>query len=354
MVIQGTADLLLDDDDVPTSSHADISQILACAERGAALTNQLLSFSRRQLLEQLPVDLDELAASVLELCERVLGEHIETELIRAAPPQISGDAGQLEQALLNLCLNARDAMPNGGRLRLETGVISADERFCLRRAWAAPGRYATLAVIDAGIGMDAETRLRVFEPFFSTKDPGRGTGLGLATVYGIAEQHGGAIEVESQPGKGSRFTLYLPVPDGEADSEAVLRRVSLGHPPVQGHQDQTILVVEDDLSVRGLIERVLSRAGYAVLTAAHPDEAMALVDHGAAPDLALIDLVMPRGGGRDLGRQLHELLPALKVVFCTGYSAETRLPDKDDHPPLLRKPITPRALLREVQRALND
>jgi len=258
--------------------------------------------------------------------------------------RVTGDPGQLEQVIVNLAVNAQDAMPGGGRLTIETFDAELDERFVAAHPGAAPGPHVVLRVSDTGVGMDAETRVRVFEPFFTTKDKDRGTGLGLATVYGIVKQHGGHVTVESEPGRGACFTVYLPAvdlplppgPAGEADGLA----------PTGG---ETVLLVEDATGVRGLAEEALGGLGYTVLAAANAEEALALCKrHAGRIDLLLTDIVMPGMNGLELAERVKALRPDAAVLLMTGY-ADVRV----DPAILLQKPFTLDALARRVSEILH-
>ncbi len=238
-------------------------EILLGAERAAALTRQLLTFSRRQILEMEDLEINEVVHGISTMIRRLIGEHIEMTIVPDAPCNIHADRAQIEQALLNLCINARDAMPEGGTLAINTETVVIDKEYCAAHPWASAGHYALLSVTDTGCGMDAATKERIFEPFFTTKDVGKGTGLGLATVYGIVRQHQGMIEVYSEPGAGTTFKIYLPMIDG-----ATKKGVATAAAHAKGGAE-TVLVAEDEESLRRLVARVLERAGYSVLLAAN-------------------------------------------------------------------------------------
>jgi PAS domain S-box-containing protein len=321
--IKGYGEFLLADLPADGSSHRDAHEIVAAADRAAALTRQLLAFSRRQTLAPQPLDLNEVVADLEGLLGRLLGEPIELvlELATEVPP-VRADRGQLEQVVMNLVVNASDAMPDGGRLTIAT---------------AATGRSVELTVADSGIGMEPEVRSHLFEPFFTTKAPGEGTGLGLATVYGIVEQSGGTIDVETAPGKGSTFTVRLPVAAEQLRPEEPA-------PSAPSGGDGRIMLVEDEELVRSLLQEVLERAGYDVLAAADADEATALARSAGEIDLLVTDLGLPGTGGSVLAERLARERPGLLVLYTSGYvDAEQR-----EAADVLEKPFTPDDLLRRV------
>jgi CheY-like chemotaxis protein len=264
---------------------------------------------------------------------------------------VHGDPGQLEQVLLNLCVNARDALPDGGRIAITTRTVELDEVFCAAHPGARPGRYLLLTVSDTGVGMDEDTLARVFDPFFTTKEGGEGTGLGRATVHGGVEQHGGLVSIESSPGEGTMVSVCLPTAAREGGT-------ARGGPDVEAAPtgSETILVAEDDAQVRTLAERVLTRAGYRVLSAADGREAVELfLRHADGIDLALIDVVMPGLGGREVRDRVVEHRPDVRVLFSSGYSGDqlgTRL-DLEDEARILAKPYNAATLLRRIREVLD-
>jgi PAS domain S-box-containing protein len=336
-------------------ARADVDEILAAAHRAGGLTRQLLAFSRRQVLQPRVVDLNQAVSATAGMLRRVIGEDItlQTELAPNVWP-VHADPGQLEQVVMNLAVNARDAMPEGGTLRLRTANVTVSEAAALERAGLVPGPYAALAVEDTGTGIDPAVLPHLFEPFFTTKGPGKGTGLGLATVYGIVKQSGGDVDVDSTPGRGSRFTIYLPRYEGEPDAESTPAR------PAPPRGTETILLVEDDASVRTAMRRMLERLGYRVLEAA--DGAQALQRHAEADacgdriDLVLTDVVMPEQGGRALGERLAARWPALRVLYMSGYTDDEILRRGLVVPGagFLEKPFTPERLAEVVRRALDQ
>jgi PAS domain S-box-containing protein len=328
----------------------DIEQIQRAAERAAHLTRQLLAFGRRQVLAPEVLDLDEVLGRTESMLRRLLGERIEIEVRCAGPrARVLADPGQIEQLLMNLAVNARDAMPGGGQLRLSTDSVELTEAEACPLGLAA-GQYVRLAVRDSGCGMDADTLAHVFEPFFTTKDEGQGTGLGLSMVYGIVKQSRGAIAVDSRPGQGSTFTVYLPPAVG-APAEA--RAVPA---PVPAASGEAVLVVEDEDAVRGIAVRILKNAGYRVHAAANAGEALLVCEQlGGEVDLLLTDVVMPRVGGAELAARLATLCPRLRVLFMSGYPDDAIAQDGVLAPgtPFIAKPFTAAALTRKVREALE-
>jgi signal transduction histidine kinase/ActR/RegA family two-component response regulator len=319
-VIQGHTGLLRSDPATPPALSESVQQIARAAERGSKLTGQLLAFSRRNVLQPRPLDLNELITNLSSLLHRTLGEDLTYRFSYASDlPRIHADPGLLEQVLLNLAVNAREAMPNGGQLVLSTSVVSVDPDYVQRHpAEARVGRFLCLTVSDTGCGMDAATTARLFEPFFTTKEPATGRGLGLATVYGIVKQHQGWIEVRSQPGQGSTFRVFLS-PDALPvlpDSDVAAQRVPGGN--------ETILVVEDEPPVRWVVKEVLGKYGYQVIEAGNGVEALAQWhQHHGRIALLLTDMVMPVGlSGQELAEKFTAQKPGLKVMYISGYSLQ--------------------------------
>jgi CheY-like chemotaxis protein len=329
--------LSLGDELQPEIVRNDLCEIKRAGERGAALTKQILAFSRRQALRP----------QVLSLEDIELITHLDPDLGHAEV-----DPHQFEQVLINLAVNARDAMPSGGQLILETKNTELDHDYCLTRPDATPGDYVMLSVTDTGIGMSAETVSRVFEPFFTTKAPERGTGLGLSTAYGIVRQSGGSICVYSELGKGTSFKLYLPrVAKSEPDPTIHTTTITR----TQGQE--TVLVVEDEESLRRLTARILGRLGYTVLTAATADEALRIVDANDRPiDLLLTDVVLPGSAqGNDLAAEMVVTRPDLPVLFMSGYTrnATIHTAKLDVSADFLEKPFTPDVLAAKVRDVLD-
>jgi PAS domain S-box-containing protein len=330
-----------------------LDEIARSAERAASLTRQLLMFSRRQAKQARPLDLAELVGGMTKFLRRIVGEDIVLESRFASElPPVHADPGMMEQVLMNLAVNARDAMmPSGGKLSLVLDAVSLDESHALSHPEARPGRFVRLSVADTGCGIAPEHLPHIFEPFYTTKEVGKGTGLGLATVHGIVKQHEGWIEVDSAPGRGTTFHIYLPAVEqkaGEAPVETA--------PPVRGGTE-TILLVEDEAAVRDLARLVLERYGYTVLTAENGPAALEVWrKNKGGIDLVLTDLVMPGGlSGRALAAQLQAERPGLKVIFTSGYSNEivSRHLDLRSGCNFLQKPYPPRALAETVRNCLD-
>lgn len=328
----------------------DLAAIEGAARRAAELTQQLLTFARKQVVRPTVVDLNSLLASMQRLLRRVLGDDVELETVMGSPIwPVEADQGQLEQVIMNLAINARDAMPSGGRLMIETANVTFDAPTLELRGMTA-GQYALLSVSDSGQGMDEATRVRIFEPFFTTKEVGKGTGLGLATVYGVIARCGGHVFVYSEPGVGTTFKIYLPRSTKRptaAPPEA---------PRVTASQGETILVVEDHDPLRQVVVRSLSQYGYRVLAAPRPGQALALAAaHPGRIDLLLTDVVMPEMSGKALATALLEGRPELEVVYMSGYTGNTivhhGIPDAGVH--FLPKPFTPSVLLAKIREVLD-
>ena len=347
-VIQAHADFLSMQIPAASESHAELEGILRASARGAALTRQLLLFSRHKPIEFGQVDVNAVVSDVQKLLARVIGAPIQVSVqLDAELPLVKADSDQLSQVVLNLAVNARDAMPRGGRLSISTSVVDLRDRTGLHAGELQPGRYVCLSVEDTGDGMDFATLSRLFEPFFTTKDPGKGTGLGLTTVYGIVRSSGGAIDVRSQEGKGSAFTVYLPV-----TSEAAAPTWPIPQPRAQG-RGETILVVEDEEKLRVLVKRILTTNGYAVIDHASGREALrAAANAEARIDLLVTDIVMPEMNGRDLAAELQRVRPGVRVLFMTGYT-EQAVNDIGPSVGFLLKPFPTTALLGQVRRLLD-
>ncbi len=344
--VSGFAQLLLMDLDEDSPQHASAEAIRTAADQAAALTQQLLAFSRRQMLRPVVLDPDEVVASMEPMLRRLIGENIDLKFdLRAAPGRLRADPVQVEQIILNLVLNSRDAMPDGGHLAIETAEAAFDDSYVSEHFAVSPGRYVMIAVSDTGIGMDRETRAHIFEPFFTTKAAGKGTGLGLATTYGIVRQSGGHIWLYSEPGEGTTFKTYFPLIEEEIAAR------ELAEPPASGGTE-TILLVEDEPGVRELARLLLERRGYELLVAADPLEALAIAERHDAPiDLLVSDVIMPVLSGPELARRVRELRPGMRTLFLSGYTEELvgakgGLNEMDG---FLSKPFTPDALARKVR-----
>jgi PAS domain S-box-containing protein len=356
-IIRTASELLLADIGPDDPRRDDVEEIEEAAQRAASLTRQLLAFSRQQVLEPQVVDLNRVVAELEPMARRLVEETITvvTSLAGDLHPVIA-DRNQLDQVILNLVVNARDAMPDGGTLRIETGNVVLDEGFSSTHPTARPGPHVVLSVTDTGSGMDAATQARIFDPFFTTKPVGQGTGLGLATVYGIVKQSGGHIYVSSEVGRGSSFRVYLPCGTG-VEGEAT--RVRERHAPRRAEGEgggATILVVEDDSAVRSSVCRLLARRGYHVMESRDGQQALALLaESERAVDLVISDIVMPEMSGLELRDRLKELRPAVPVLLMSGYSQEaiTRLGNHESLGPLIEKPFTVDSLLENVRSVLN-
>jgi two-component system cell cycle sensor histidine kinase/response regulator CckA len=330
----------------------EIEIIQDAAERAAKLTHQLLAFSRKQILDPCVLDLNATVTGIEPLLRRMIREDIEiATALDSAAGRVKADAGQIEQVLLNLAVNASDAMPNGGWLTLATGNVTLDEAYARTHAEVEPGPYVMLSVSDTGHGMTAEVQAHIFEPFFTTKEVGKGTGLGLATAYGIAKQSGGHITVHSEPGHGAAFKLYLPRVE-EAPGTAEPARPT----EITRRGSETVLLVEDDEPLRTLAREILSIQGYTVLDATSPSEALRLADvHPGPIHLLVTDVVMPQMNGRQVADHLLAARPGLKVLFMSGYTdaaiVEHGVLEPGTH--FLQKPFTPDGLSRKVREALG-
>ena len=323
------------------------------ADRAAALTRELLAFARRQVLQPRAIDLNTVAGGLTSFLDKVIGRNIEIKFLSASLDAVKADPTQIEQVLMNLCLNARDAMPNGGRLVMETEMVELDEPYCGFYPYVIPGRYAVLSVSDTGIGMDTATRERIFEPFFTTKERGKGTGMGLATAYGIVKQHGGFIHVYSESGHGSLFRVYLPAMDGLTAEGAESKVPAPSVAKIRG--TETILLAEDHESIREMARQTLAGLGYRVLSAANGEEALRLCEH-EAPAVAILDIIMPKMGGRAAAAKLAKQFPGVQIVYTSGYSPESGdLPKADDSPKAryLQKPYSPTTLGRLVRETFD-
>ncbi|MHB8881565.1 MAG: hybrid sensor histidine kinase/response regulator [Thermodesulfovibrionales bacterium] len=330
-----------------------VEEILNAADRATALTHSLLAFSRKQVMHVRPVQLNDLVRRVETLLRRIIGEDIS---IRTAPGEdritVMADSGQIEQVLMNLATNARDAMPHGGTFTIRISCVELDESFVARHGYGNPGAYTLLTVADTGEGMDEETRRRIFEPFFTTKEFGKGTGLGLSVVYGIIKQHDGYIEVSSEPGAGTTFKIYLPLSD--ALSEPAAPAAVAASSPTGG--TETILLAEDDASLRKLARIVLEAAGYTVITAEDGKDAVRkFIEHNDEVDLVILDMIMPQMNGREAYEQIRSIRPDVRALFASGYTADKAY--REGTPgakvELLLKPILPNKLLKKVREILE-
>jgi PAS domain S-box-containing protein len=351
--IQGHSQFLLEDLSAGDPSRLDAEEIKKAADRAATLTRQLLAFSRRQVLQPQVIDLNAIIRDMQRLLRRVIREDIalNTHLAENAW-SIFADPGHIEQVLMNLVVNARDAMPNGGTLTIETRNFDVDEEFGMGGTVIRAGRYLQLSVSDTGIGMNRETRARIFEPFFTTKPEGEGTGLGLATVYGIVRHSGGHVSVYSEPGRGTTFRVLLPEAGTDTHAEP-----SHPAPSEMARGWESILVVEDDPAIRSLTSKVLQDRGYSVLEAESGTEAVRLAQEYDGPiDLLVTDIVMPEMSGRKLAENVRALHPAAKVLFMSGFTAQDvvrqGLIEPEAH--FLEKPFSPETLAGTIRRTLDQ
>jgi two-component system cell cycle sensor histidine kinase/response regulator CckA len=331
--------------------RADVEEIRKAGLRAAALTRQLLMFSRQQVLEPKVLDLNEVLSSMDKMLQRILGADVDLVSLLAQPlGMVRADRSSLEQVIMNLVVNARDAMPTGGKLTMETGNVVLDEAYSQTHFGVTPGPHVMIAVTDTGVGIDPATLGRIFEPFFTTKETGKGTGLGLSTVFGIVQQSGGSVWVYSEPGRGTTFKVYLPRVDGAAERSRSVE------PPANLRGSETILLVEDDDQVRAVALGILSKHGYRVIEARNAGEALLLSEkYRGTIHLLLSDVVMPQMSGPELAKRLSSPRPEMKVLCMSGYTDDSivRHGVIEAHFAYLQKPITPEALTTKVREVLD-
>jgi signal transduction histidine kinase/CheY-like chemotaxis protein len=350
-VILSHGELILQDLKPADPLRADIEEICKAASRAAGLTRQLLTFSRQQVIEPKVIDLHEVLMSMDSMLQRILGEDV--ELVSVAPKssgRVKVDPSHIEQVILNLVVNARDAMPTGGKLTIETANVVLDESYAVTHLPAKAGPYVMMAVSDTGTGIDRATQTHIFEPFFTTKEKGKGTGLGLSTVFGIVQQSGGNIWVYSEPGKGTTFKVYLPRVDAEVD----VTRPQVAPPTLYG--TETVLLVEDEEQVRKIVLSILRRQGYRVIAAQHAGEALLLCEQHRGPiDLLLTDVVMPQMSGPQLAKRLASTRPEMKVLCMSGYTDDSivRHGVLETGVAFIQKPVTPTSLAKKVREVLD-
>lgn len=353
-VILSYSSLLVAELKHPDPMRADLEEIQLAARRAADLTRQLLAFSRRQILQPVCVNLNDVVSQTDKMLRRLIGEDIELTTVRApALGMVMVDPSQIEQLIMNLAVNARDAMPRGGKLLIETMDVLLDGAYAAGHAKVTPGPHVLLAVTDTGLGMDKAIQARMFEPFFTTKEKGQGTGLGLSTVFGIVEQSAGTIEVDSELGQGTTFKIFFPRADPAVDAPPAPEI------PVPGlsRGSETILLVEDEEQVRNVAQTILRRSGYHVLVAQSGGDALLICEqHPAAIHLLLTDVVMRRMSGRQLAKRLRVIRPGMKVLFMSGYTDSSIIHHGvlDSDMAFLQKPLTPESLTRKIRSVLSE
>ena len=351
-IITGYCGLMLKDLAASDPQRPRVEQVLDAAQRGATLTRQLLAFGRKQVLQPRVFDLNAVVLDTERMLRRLIEESIQVTTVPGSRlGRVKADPGQIEQVIMNLAVNARDAMPRGGKLIIETADVELDESYARQHPGVEAGRYVVLAVSDTGHGMDAETAARIFEPFFTTKDPGKGTGLGLATVYGIVKQSGGHITVYSEVGHGSTFKVFLP-----RSEDAVAPLPARPAAKAEGGSE-AILLLEDEPALRELVREVLQGAGYKVVTGATPQEALrAALAAGSTVDLVLTDVVMPHLSGKEAAAQVRDVHPKAPVLYMSGYTDEAighhGVLEESEH--FLQKPFTTEVLLNKVRQVLES
>ncbi len=351
-IIKGYAELALKRHKISPELHTDIERIEDASERASTLVRQLLAFSRRQVLQPKLVDLNSIVLGLDKLLRRLMDEDIQMSTQAGKTiATIKADPGQIEQVIMNLVMNARDAMPNGGRLTVETCDVELDAAYASEHVSVKPGRYVMLAVSDTGVGMSADTVAHIFEPFYTTKESGHGTGLGLSTVYGIVKQSGGYIWVYSEPGRGSTFKVYLPRVDAPPEVLPLAK-----WPLAKQTGSETILLVEDQPQVRELAHMVLAGKGYCVMVAATPEEAeRACEQRDREIHLLLTDVIMPGVSGRELAKRLTLRQPNMRVLYMSGYTFNVIAQGGmlEDGMAFLQKPFTPSTLAEKVREVLD-
>jgi two-component system, cell cycle sensor histidine kinase and response regulator CckA len=348
-VISGYSDLLLENLASSEPDRRKVEQIKQAANSAASLTRQLLMFSRQQVIQPVILDINQTVGNIEKMLRRLIKENIEfTVVLDRYLDRVKADPGQIEQIVLNLVVNARDAMPNGGKLRIQTRNVRLEKDSPQAGAGVPPGRFILLQVTDTGTGMDQQTQARIFEPFFTTKAVDKGTGLGLATVYGIVKQSNGHIEVQSTLGQGSSFNIYLPAAEQtEADHE------SRNNSAKTAFSGETVFVVEDAEPLRGLICEALSACGCTVLSARDAREALRIVnERKVVIDLLLTDVIMPGMSGPALAKQVRSLRPQTKILYMSGYSGEFQPDMLTPGVSFIQKPFTVADLARKIRKML--
>ena len=326
-------------------------EVIAAAQRGANLTQSLLAFSRKQIINPRPVNINQIVGRVGKLLTRLIGEDVRLDIrLGQEDLVVIADSGQIEQVLMNLATNARDSMPDGGTLHIETNRIELDDRFIAAHNYGKPGAYAVIAMTDSGSGMDAKTAERIFEPFFTTKEMGRGTGLGLSMVYGIVKQHEGYVNVYTEPGKGSTFKCYLPLASARVSDQSMQRPG-----PLKGGSE-TILLAEDDDALRRLARTVLEEFGYRIIEAVDGEDAIEkFKQHHKSIQLLLLDVIMPKKNGREVYEEAKKLVPGIRTLFVSGYTADIvhKRGILDEGQAFIAKPVSPSELLKKIREVLE-
>lgn len=351
-VILGYTQMVIDETKKDSTQRRYAQQVQKAGQSAAELVQQLLAFSRRQVIDPKIININEAIDNLVKMLHRIIGENIALKLsLSENVSPVMADPGQMVQVIMNLCVNARDAMPQGGELTVETSNTTIDEAYCQIHPWAHPGHYTLLSITDTGMGIDSETQTRIFEPFFTTKELGKGTGLGLAIVYGIIKQHKGLINVYSQKGQGTTFKIYLPSASGKAEAleASKIAKVTGGK--------ETILLAEDNDMLRELAETILKGLGYTVIAAKNGDEAVQIFTTNSDKiQLAILDMIMPVCSGKEAYERMRAVKPLLKVIFVTGYSIATHHTESiaKEKLPLLQKPFTKESLAKKVREALDS
>ncbi len=348
--IIGYSSIILEDLEKDDPVAVRVGHILGGAEKGANLVQNLLTFSRKQTTNPKPIDLNDTIRSIHNLLRRLIREDIELRVLLSEDDlPVMADSGQIEQMLMNLVTNARDAMPEGGILTIRTEKVRIDEMFVKTHGFGQTGLYSLIAISDTGIGMDDKTKERIFEPFFTTKEVGKGTGLGMAMVYSIIKQHNGYIDVYSEQNKGTTFKIYLPLlgyPGREEIGSTRYEEIKGGN--------ETILIAEDDPEVRSLISEILKGSGYNVIEASDGEEAFnKFLEKKENVDLVLLDLIMPGKNGKQVYEMIREIRPGIKSLFMSGYSFDILKDDSIEESKFISKPVSPRELLKRIRHLLD-
>jgi len=356
-VIIGYSDLLMPELASGSLSHKCAEEIRQAAERAAALTRQLLLFSRKQAVQPIVLDLNDVVGGMDKMLHRLIDENIELAIVHGKEGgRIKADSGLISQLLMNLVVNARDAMPNGGKLNIETANVTLDENDARTHKGAAPGDYVMLAITDTGSGMTDEVKAHLFEAFFTTKPKGKGTGLGLATCQAIVKQCGGCIDVQSEPGRGTAFKIYLPRVNRPADAVDMFKTSAAAKPPARG--TETLLLVEDEPSVRHLACSILEAQGYNVLRASNGQEGLRVAREckGQPIRLVITDVIMPQMSGKVMSEWLKATYPNMKILFTSGYTDDAIVQHGvlEAGVAFLSKPYTPATLARKVREMLDN